>query len=88
MIKAICGDLKEANTHFVDMAQKSVKKRLDGTSLYLHDTFGTKQEGSLKLKLSREELAGIVGTATQSCIRLLSELQKEGPVLYQARTSA
>jgi len=80
MMKAICGDLKEANSHLVDMAQKSVKQRLARTLLYLHDTFGTEQDGSLKLKLSREELAGIIGTATESCIRLLSELQKEGRV--------
>lgn len=80
MMKAICGDLKEANSHLVDMAQKSVKQRLAGTLLYLHDTFGTEQDDSLKLKLSREELAGMIGTATESCIRLLSELQKEGRV--------
>lgn len=80
MMKAICGDLKEANTHLVDMAQKSVKQRLAGTLLYLYDTFGTDGEGNLQLKLSREELAGIIGTATESCIRLLSDLQKEGRI--------
>lgn len=80
LMKAICGDLKEANSHLVDMAQKSVKQRLAGTLLYLHDTFGKEHDGSLKLKLSREEMAGIIGTATESCIRLLSELQKEGRV--------
>lgn len=80
MMKAICSDLREANSHLVNMAQKSVKQRLAGTLLYLHDTFGTEQDGTLKLKLSREELAGFIGTATESCIRLLSELQKEGKV--------
>lgn len=80
MMKAICGDLKEANSHLVDMAQKSVKQRLAGTLLYLRETFGTEHDGSLTLKLSREELAGIIGTATESCIRLLSELQKEGKI--------
>ena len=80
MMKAICVDLKEANSHLVDMAQKSVKQRLAGTLLYLYDTFGTDQDGSLKLKLTREELAGIIGTATESCIRLLSGFQKEGRV--------
>jgi CRP-like cAMP-binding protein len=80
MMKAICTDLKEANSQLVDMAQKTVKQRLAGTLLYLHDTFGTDQDGSLNLKLSREELAGIIGTATESCIRLLSELQKEGHI--------
>ncbi len=77
MMKTICGDLKEADDHMVDMAQKSVKERLAGTLLYLEETFGTDTEGALRLQLSREELAGIIGTATESCIRLLSELKKE-----------
>lgn len=85
MMKAICTDLKEANSHLVDMAQKSVKQRLAGTLLYLHDTFGTDEDGSLKLKLTREELAGIVGTATESCIRLLAELQKNSIIKLAGR---
>lgn len=78
VMKAICGDLKEADDHLVDMTQKTVKKRLAETLLHLNDTFGTNEDGSLKLKLSREELAGMVGTATESCIRMLSDFNKLG----------
>jgi CRP-like cAMP-binding protein len=78
MMKSICGDLKEADDHMVDLAQKSVKERLAGTLIYLEETFGTDTEGALHLQLSREELAGMIGTATESCIRLLSELKKNG----------
>lgn len=60
----------------VDMAQKSVKERLAGTLLYLEENFGTDTDGALRLQLSREELAGMIGTATESCIQLLSELNK------------
>ncbi len=76
VMKTICGDLKEADEHMVDMAQKSVKERLAGTLIYLEETFGTETDGTLHLQLSREELAGMIGTATESCIRLLSELNK------------
>ena len=76
VMKTICGDLKEADDHMVSMAQKSVKERLAETLLYLEDTFGKNQDGSLHIQLSREELAGMIGTATESCIRLLSELNK------------
>jgi CRP-like cAMP-binding protein len=62
--------------HLVTLAQKSVKERLTGTLIYLEETFGTDEDGSLRLHLSLEELAGMVGTATESCIRLLSELNK------------
>lgn len=78
MMKTICGDLKEADDHMVDMAQKNVKQRLAETLLYLEENFGVNEDKTLKLQLSREELAGMIGTATESCIRLLSEFNKSG----------
>ena len=60
----------------VNMAQKTVKERLAETLLYLEETFGINEDGTLRLQLSREELAGMIGTATESCIRLLSEFKK------------
>ncbi|MXN90521.1 cyclic nucleotide-binding domain-containing protein [Flavobacterium sp. Sd200] len=80
VMKAICGDLKEADDHLVAMAQKSVRQRLAETLIYLFETFGTNPDKSLKIKLSREEIAGMVGTATESCIRLLSEFNKLGVI--------
>ena len=76
VMKTICGDLKDADDQMISMAQKSVKERLAETLLYIEETFGTDADGLLKLQLSREELAGMIGTATESCIRLLSELNK------------
>lgn len=78
MMKSICGDLKEADTHIVSMAQKTVKNRLAEILLYLHDTFGVNEDNTLKIQLTREELAGMIGTATESCIRLLSDFKKLG----------
>lgn len=78
MMKSICGDLKEADDHMVSMAQKTVKERLAETLLYLEDTFGKNEDGSLHIQLTRDELAGMIGTATESCIRLLSEFNKTG----------
>ena len=78
VMKTICGDLKDADDHMVSLAQKSVKERLAETLLELEDTFGKNDDGSLHIQLSREELAGMIGTATESCIRLLSEFNKTG----------
>src|SRR6478736_5484855 len=77
MMKSICGDLKDADDHMVSMAQKTVRQRLAETLLHLESNFGTNNDGSLHIQLSREELAGMIGTATESCIRLLSEFKKE-----------
>jgi len=76
VMRTICDDLKGADDHMVNMAQKTVRQRLGETLIYLEETFGKNEDGSLHIQLSREELAGMIGTATESCIRLLSELNK------------
>lgn len=78
VMKTICGDLKEADSQMVNMAQKTVKERLAETLLYLQDTFGKNEDGTLKIQLTRDELASMIGTATESCIRLLSDFNKSG----------
>ena len=76
VMRTICDDLKGADDHMVNMAQKTVRQRLAETLIYLEETFGKNEDGTLHIQLSREELAGMIGTATESCIRLLSELNK------------
>lgn len=86
VMKTICGDLKEADDHMVSMAQKTVKERLAETLIYLEETFGTNPDGTLYIHLSREELAGMIGTATESCIRLLSEFNKLGLIELKGKS--
>ncbi|MBK0368461.1 Crp/Fnr family transcriptional regulator [Flavobacterium agrisoli] len=76
LMQAVCEDLKESDNDKVDFAQKTVKERLAQTLLYLQNTFGIEADKSLKIQLSRDELASIIGTATESCIRLLSDFKK------------
>lgn len=85
MTRSLCGDLREADDLMVAMAQKTVKERLAHTLLYLADNFGTDQDQNLSLQLSREELSGIIGTATESAIRLLSELNKLGAIALEGK---
>jgi CRP/FNR family transcriptional regulator, polysaccharide utilization system transcription regulator len=85
VMKTICEDLKESDIHMVDMAQKNVKQRLAETLLYLEENFGLNEDKTLKLQLSREELAGMIGTATESCIRLLSEFNKTGLIVLRGK---
>jgi CRP-like cAMP-binding protein len=77
-MKSICGDLKETSDHLVSISQKTVKERLAETLIYLEENFGKNTDGSLRIQLSRDELAGMIGTATESCIRLLSDFNKNG----------
>lgn len=75
--KAICSDLDNANISIANLAQKNVKERLADTLLLFDRTFGVDDEGFLNIKLSREEIANAIGTATESCIRLLSKFKKD-----------
>ena len=76
--KDICQQLKEANDFAANHTHKTVKERLAAVLLHMLELSGTDAEGYLKLQLSREEMASMVGTATESCIRLLSEFKKSG----------
>lgn len=80
MIKNISHQLNEANTLISQMAQKPVKDRLADTLLSLEDIFGIDNEGCIDVVLTREEIANTIGTATESAIRLLSNLKKDGVI--------
>jgi CRP-like cAMP-binding protein len=85
MMKSVCGDLKDADDSMVNLAQKTVKQRLAEILLKLELDFGKNEDDSLKIQLTREEIAGMIGTATESCIRLLSEFNKEGLITLQGK---
>ncbi|MPQ48500.1 helix-turn-helix domain-containing protein [Marinifilum sp. N1E240] len=77
LMKMTCNELGEANNYITDIAQKTVRERLAEVLVHLEDTFGLNDEGTLKISLTREELANMVGTATESVIRLLSEFKSD-----------
>ncbi len=78
VLKDMAHDLKEADDIIVNMAQKSVRQRLAETLIHIHNSFGINPDGTLSVLLSREDFANIVGTATESAIRVLSQFKKEG----------
>ncbi|WP_431158629.1 Crp/Fnr family transcriptional regulator [Winogradskyella poriferorum] len=78
VLKKMANDLKESDVSLVNMAQKSVKRRMAEILMYIHDNFGTDDENYLNIVISREDYASIVGTATESAIRILSQFKKEG----------
>lgn len=77
ILRDFASSLKEADNVIVDMAQKTVKQRLAETLLYLKDNYEKTPDEPLDIQLSREDIASIIGTATESAIRLLSSFKKE-----------
>jgi len=85
LLKLACHELGEANSFITDIAQKTVRERLAEILLLLVHDFGLDDEQFLNISLTREELANIVGTATESVIRLLSEFKSDKLVELNGR---
>jgi len=85
LLKVSCHELGEANSFITDIAQKTVRERLAEILLLLMNDFGIDEQSNLKITLTREELANIVGTATESVIRLLSEFKSDKLVELNGR---
>jgi CRP/FNR family transcriptional regulator, polysaccharide utilization system transcription regulator len=85
LLKLACHELGEANSFITDIAQKTVRERLAEILLFLVEDFGLDDEKFLNISLTREELANIVGTATESVIRLLSEFKTDGLIELNGR---
>ncbi|MDR1155615.1 MAG: Crp/Fnr family transcriptional regulator [Bacteroidales bacterium] len=77
LLQVACRELEESHSLITEMAQKSIRKRLAELLLMLQYKFGVNENQQLNIMLSREELANVVGTATESVIRLLSEFKSE-----------
>ncbi len=85
-LKRMANSLKNTDNALVDLAQKSVKQRMAITLLYLEDTFGVNENGAINIRLSRDDIAGIVGTSIESTIRLLSTFNKNGYIKLQNKS--
>jgi CRP-like cAMP-binding protein len=79
MISVLADDLKSAELKISDLAQKPVRERVAETLIMIKEKYGLESDGvTLNVVLTREEMANLVGTATESLIRILSDFKKEG----------
>ncbi|MFZ5428701.1 MAG: Crp/Fnr family transcriptional regulator [Bacteroidota bacterium] len=85
MLQIVCRELREANDYITDIAQKSVRERLAEVLLLLKENFELDHHNTLQISLTREELANMVGTATESVIRLLSEFRQDRLIELEGR---
>lgn len=88
MITTLSQLLCEAEDKITSIAQKNVRERLAETLLELRSVFsyGDKiKEDTQPISLTRGDLANIVGTATETVIRLLSDFKDAGLIDIQGR---
>lgn len=78
IIKMLSLELRRAEQQITDLAQKPVRERMAEALLFLKETYGYEEdEATINVALTREDLANLVGTATETAIRLLSDLKSE-----------
>lgn len=81
LMKLLSSDLKNAEEKITTLAQKPVRERVAESLLFLKETYGFESDNAtINVCLTREEIANIVGTATETVIRLLSEFKQDGIV--------
>jgi len=78
-MQLLSNDLKSAEQHLINIAQKTVKERIAEALLLLQTTFGFMEDNkSINVILTRSEIADIAGTTTETTIRTLAVLSNEG----------
>lgn len=78
LIRIMTDDLKLAEDRIASMATKTVRERTAEALIMLKNYYGLKPDGqTLDVNLTREDLSNLVGTATESLIRMLAEFKAD-----------
>ena len=76
-IKMLANSIAEKEQHLLGMAYNSLRKRTADALILLSKKYKTDDEANFSIKISRDDLASLVGTATESLIRTLSDFKGE-----------
>lgn len=76
-IKMLSQNLLTKEHNLMEMAYDTVRKRTADSLMKLYNTYETKGN-KVSFEVTRADLASMVGTATESVIRILSEFKKDG----------
>lgn len=76
-IEMLSNNLRENEKQLVKLAYNSVRKRVAEALVKLSDKYKKEDEQSFSMNVSREDLANLVGTATETVIRTLSDFKED-----------
>lgn len=88
LISRLGRDLGASEDKLASFSQKNVRERVCELLLLLKESHGKVHENGIRIdiKLTREEMASLVGTATETLIRIISELKEEKIVEQQGKS--
>jgi CRP-like cAMP-binding protein len=73
-VKMLANHVAAQEQQLLDLAYNSVRKRVAGALIYLHD------QGNKEIHLLREDLASLAATAKETLIRTLTDFKNEGMI--------
>lgn len=88
LVNHLAREMGAAEKSISDLTQKSVRARLATFLLDAVKNFGKESQNkiTLDIKLTREEMASLIGGATETLIRLMTELKDEGIIAQDGKT--
>ena len=86
MMRSLATELGFSNNRTVTLTQKHIRGRLAESLLFLKDTYGFEEDGStIKVYLSREDVANLSNMTTSNAIRTLSTFASENVISLDGR---
>lgn len=86
ILKSIATELGFSTNRTVTLTQKHVRGRVAESLIFLKDTYGYEDDGqTLKVYLSREDLANLSNMTTSNAIRTLTSFADEGIIELEGR---
>jgi len=86
IIKSFATELGLSYNRTVTLTQKHIRGRLAESLIFLKDTYGFERDNTtLKIYMSREDIANLSNMTTSNAIRTLSSFAGEGLVLLEGR---
>ena len=76
-IKLLAKDVADKEQQLLNIAYNSLRKKVADALISLKDKYGAEEENAFTINISRENLAAVAGTATESLIRTLSDFKNE-----------
>jgi CRP/FNR family transcriptional regulator, polysaccharide utilization system transcription regulator len=86
IIRSFAAELGLSNTRTVTLTQKHIRGRLAESLIFLKDTYGYEDDGkTIKVYLSREDIANLSNMTTSNAIRTLSHFAAEEVIAVDGR---
>jgi CRP-like cAMP-binding protein/CheY-like chemotaxis protein len=77
-IKMMANNIKDKEEKLLNLAYNSVRRRVADALVLLYDRYHKDSKDPFIINITREDLSNLVGTATESLIRTLSDFREEG----------